>query len=333
MLNDGVRKSRILCVLRLLEEYSSQTTPLSAAKLIELLSKNGISAERKAIYRDIEEINNTLCEVIYSASDPKGYYLAKRKFEEPEVCLLIDAVQSAGFIPKNQTKELVGKLEGLMGVKYKETIGNRICIENRSKGENNKIYEIIGCLNEAISAQKKVKLKYCKNVLNSTKIDRSVKELIISPYALLWDADHYYLIGNNAKYDNLIHLRIDRIDEVVVLPEKRRHFNEVSEYMQRFDVADYARKTFNMFGGELKRIDLECNVKLLDQITDRFGSGIFIRHDVGSEFFRFSTDALISEGLIGWLMQFGGNIRVLSPKSLKESVIERAAELLKATDI
>ena len=136
------------------------------------------------------------------------------------------------------------------------------------------------------------------------------------------------MIGNNAKYDNLTHLRIDRIGKVKILDVEARHFSEVSEYSQRFDTADYARKTFNMFGGELCRIDLECDEKLLDQMLDQFGNDIFIRKaDEGK--FRFSADALISEGLIGWIMQFGGRVKVISPETLKNDVAAKLLELSK----
>ena len=83
-----------------------------------------------------------------------------------------------------------------------------------------------------------------------------------------------------------------------------------------------------MFGGEKQRIDLECKIELLDQITDRFTNGIFIRHSGNEPTFRFSTDALVSDGLVGWLMQFGGDIKVLSPETLKQRVLADAEKLI-----
>ena len=150
---------------------------------------------------------------------------------------------------------------------------------------------------------------------------------MVNPYALWWESDHYYLIVNNPKYPNLIHLRVDRIESVERSNHRWRHFSEVSDYKQRFDIADYAKKTFNMFGGEKCRIDLECSEEFLDQILDRFGTGIFIRREKARKVFRFSTEAHISEGLIGWLMQVGGRVKVLSPESLKNDVSKRVKEL------
>ncbi len=327
MKTDNIRL-RLLKVLEILKTKSDKEHPESAADILGELKKQGIEAERKSIYRDIESLQEAGFDVVKAGAPKRGFYLASGGFELPEVSLLIDAVQSAGFIPKKKTEQLVGKLQGLVSEHQSAELKTKICIENRSKSSNEDVYKNIELLNTAVIKQLKVKIKYAKNRLDGTKLVATVKDMVISPYALLWEADHYYLIGNNQKYDNLTHLRVDRIAEITLTKEKCRHFSEVSEYKQRFDTADYSRKVFNMFGGEKCRIDLECKVELLDQITDKFTDGIFIRHFDGEDTFRFTTEALVSEGLVGWLMQFGGDIKVLSPKSLKESVLKAAETLV-----
>lgn len=327
MKTDNIR-GRLLMVLELLKLNSDSEHPMSSAEILEQLLKDGIEAERKSIYRDIEALRDFGFDIVLTGTPKRGFYLATRDFDLPEVSLLIDAVQSAGFIPKKSTERLVKKLQGLTSCHQAKELKERVCIDNRSKSTNESVYDIIELLNEAIKSQHKVKIKYAKNRLNGSTLVSTVKEMVVSPYALLWESDRYYLIGNNKKYDNLTHLRIDRMLEVSVCREKWRHFSEVSEYKQRFDTADYAKKTFNMFGGEKQRIDLECKIELLDQITDRFTNGIFIRHSGNEPTFRFSTDALISDGLVGWLMQFGGDIKVLSPETLKQRVLADAERLI-----
>lgn len=329
MKSDNIRL-RLLRVLELLKAKSDKEHPLSASEILDELKKYGIEAERKAVYRDIEALKLCGCDIVRTASVKKGYYLASREFALPEIRLLTDAVLSAGFIPKKSTEQLVNKLQGLVSVYQADEIRGSVCIENRSKSENRSVYDTIEQLNTAIINKRKIRVKYAKSRLCGTALTTVTKDMLISPYALMWEADHYYLIGNNAKYDNLMHLRVDRIAQVAETNEPWRHFSEVSEYSQRFDTADYARKTFNMFGGEKCRIDLECKVELLDQITDKFTEGIFIRHAEGEQSFRFSTEALISDGLVGWLMQFGGDIRVLSPETLKKEVLEKAKKLTDA---
>ena len=326
MKSDNIRL-RFLKVLEILKKQTDRLHPMSSAEIINELERYDIQAERKAVYKDIEALQELGFNVVKTGTPKRGFYLDDIDFQMPEVSLLIDAVQSAGFIPKKRTEQLVLKLQGLLSVHQAAEIKSRVCIENRSKSANESVYDIIELLSSAISQRQQVKVKYTKQKLNGTRLVASIKEMTINPYALLWESDHYYLIGNNVKYDNLTHLRVDRIASAELLKSAARHFSEVSEYSQRFDVADYARKTFNMFGGEKCRIDLECNVELLDQITDKFTEGIFIRHFDDESTFRFTTDALISDGLVGWLMQFGGDIKVLSPESLKQSVISKAKTL------
>ena len=148
----------------------------------------------------------------------------------------------------------------------------------------------------------------------------------VSPYALIWAEDHYYLVCNNEKYDNLMHLRLDRMKRVSLLEEDFRHFKEVSEYRNEFNTADYSAKVFNMFSGNEEEIVLDCNSDILDQVIDRFGDKIFIRQSEESRF-KFSHKACISEGLVAWILQFGNKMRVESPNSLKEQILKRSLEI------
>ena len=154
------------------------------------------------------------------------------------------------------------------------------------------------------------------------KIESSIKDMIISPYAMIWSGDHYYLVGNNEKYNNLIHLRIDRMKNVKIMISRARPFSEVSDYTDKFDAADYAGRTFNMFGGTKQTVELRCSNSMLEQIIDRFGDDVPLRKS-GSEHFVLYADAFISEGLISWIMQYGVNIEVLAPRSLRESISDR----------
>ena len=115
---------------------------------------------------------------------------------------------------------------------------------------------------------------------------------------------------------------------VSCLSENFRHFSEVCDYKDRFDTADYALKTFNMFGGELCEIELSCSSKILEQVIDRFGDKIHII-GAGDGRFSFRIKGLISEGLVGWIMEFGGDIEVISPQSLRDMIGEKISLLEK----
>ena len=322
-------KLKILYIVDILKEYSDEEHPLNATEICNYLGKYGIRAERKAIYDDIENLIDYGFDIIKTKGKKSGYFLASREFEIPEIYLLTDAVQAADFITPKKTRELVGKLEGMMSREQARARENSIYIDYSHKCDNEEIYISIDTLRSAIQLGKKVSLKYrTRQIGTDRKITLKEKELLVSPYALIWMEDHYYLVCNNQKYDNLMHLRLDRMKSVNLLPEPYRHFSEVCGYKERFDTADYASKTFNMYGGDLCDIELSCSTNILEQIIDRFGDRI---HIIGNENgrFRFRTSGLISDGLVGFIMQFCGDIEVIEPINLRNMIIEKIDALNK----
>lgn len=322
-------KLKILYIVDILRKYSDEEHPLNATEICEHLADMGVRAERKAIYDDIENLIFYGYDIIKTRTPKAGFFLASREFELPEIYLLTDAVQSADFITPKKTRELVGKLENMMSKEQAKVRENSIYIEYRHKCDNEEIYLSIDTLRAAIDAGKKVSLKYrTRKIDEDRKITLSEREFKLSPYALIWMDDHYYLVCNNEKYDNLMHLRLDRMKSVTALDEPYRHFSEVCDYKERFDIADYASKTFNMFGGELCEIELACSFSILEQVIDRFGDKI---HIIGVENGRFSfrIKGMISEGLVGWIMQFGGDIEVAAPEKLRTMIGEKIEQLQK----
>ncbi len=331
MAGNPKQKMKILAVLEILNKHTDENHPLDAIEICEILnSEYDIEAERKSIYDDISILLEYGYDILKTKSPKRGYFMAYRDFDSPEVSLLIDAVESADFITAKKTKELVGKLEGLTSKWQAEEINKRVYIENSNKCSNEEIYYTIDKINTAIKESKRITLNYIRRYLGeNNRITEKARELEVSPYALIWENDHYYLIGNIDKYDNLIHMRIDRMKGVQVTDKPYRHFSRVSEYKTFFDTADYVRKSFNMFGGELKTIELKCKNDLLEQVIDRFGDKLYLR-PAEFDHFTFCTKANISSGLISWLLQFGGDIEAISPKELRDSVLDRLKSINKA---
>ncbi len=328
MANTANQKLRLLYVLEYIKNESDENHPVTTAEIIEFLEKQGIGAERRSIYDSIETLKDYGYDIISVGTPKKGYCLVSRDFEPAEIFLLTGAVQSAGFISRKKTEQLVSKLEKLLSREEAKEISRQVFIYDRNKASNEEIFYSIDKAARAIKQNKKISLKYLKRRFSGGKIGFEERELTVSPYAVLWANDHYYLVGNIAKYDNLIHLRIDRMKGVGILDENRRHFSEVSEYKNVFDIADYSKKSFNMFGGELCDVTLRCAPRLLDQVVDRFGENVFITGE-DEDGFTFSTRVLVSEGLISWVLQYGDSVEVRSPLSLREMITERIEKLRK----
>ena len=323
------QRTRVIKLLHILQRQTDEEHPLNATQLAAELLRQGVACDRKTIYADLAALEKEGYDIIYSHARPTGYFLASRLFETAEVGLLADAVLSADFITRKKTRELTQKLSALLNNFKADELKTRFCFFSKDKTANEQIYYNIDALRQAIRQKAKVTLGYQRHLLqNGTSPQKTTRELTVSPYAMLWANDHYYLVCNYQKYNNLMHLRLDRIVGVTPLTEPARPFSEVSEYTTTFDIADYAAKTFNMFGGEPATVKLQCKAELLEQILDRFGEDLYIQK-CSEESFIFTAKARLSEGLTGWILQFGSGITVLQPASLAAAVTTAAKELLK----
>ncbi len=321
------QKLKPIYVLDILRRYSDEENPLTANEICEYLEQSGVSAERKSVYSDIEALCDYGYDIIRSFSGKKGFFLASREFEEAEIYLLCDAVRTAKFISPKKTRELVSKLDSMLSKNQLQSREKSVFFDSELKCQNEEIYYNIDKISRAISKFNKIKFIYTSRALDGRNIVRSAKEMTVSPYALTWQDDHYYLIGNYDKYDNLIHIRLDRISGVEILSQKSRHFSEVSGYKDFFDASDYTNKLFNMHSGELQEIELCCNKKITEQVLDRFSESIFITKADENEF-TFTYKAAISEALVTFILNFGDNIKVVKPKILQKMIKERVEKVV-----
>ncbi len=317
-------KMKTLLIYEYLKKHSDDEHPVSSTELIKMLNENGIKAERKSIYSDIDALNEIGCDIITVRSPQRGYAMVSRDFQIPEVRLLIDAVSSAGFITPKKTEELISKLEGLLSENQVKQLHSQVNCKNMNKCDNEEIYYVIDSLDKAITQKKQVKFVYKRrNVDKENKKRYTEKTFIVSPYSLIWNDDHYYLVCNKSKYDNLLNLRLDRMKKISITDEPCRPIESFTEYHGEFDSALYKSKAFNMFGGENMKIKIKCSLKIQEEVLDRFGSGIPLKA-VDTDHFETQADVYVSDGLVSWIMQFGADIEVLEPKSLADMILERA---------
>ncbi len=331
----GVQKSKLklLYIVDILRKKTDENHYLAATEICDELSQLDIPAERKSIYNDIDILREYGFDIIHTGSKNRGgYFLGAREFELAELRLLSDAVQAANFISQKKTNQLVQKIESFASEKQAKILHSQVYVDNRPKCKNEEIYYTISLLDEAISAKVKVNFTYTRRrITEEFKTAKEEKSFTVSPYALIWSDDHYYLVCNNEKYDNLMHLRIDKIKHLEKTSLPARHFSEVSDYKNYFDSADYASKLFNMYSGEPKPVEFICNNDTLEPMLDRFGENVKIQK-YDDDHFVLRTNVASSEGLVAWIVQFGGRVKVKSPNDLIYSVKQKAAEILEIYD-
>ena len=331
MADKGYTKLKLLYIKDYLEKHSDEENPVSAEQIMAMLEEKGISCERKSIYSDVKTLKDYGIDISSERLPKSGYSVLSREFELPELRLLIDAVQAANFITQKKSKELINKIGTLCSENQRRLIEGQVYIDNRVKCTNEEIYYNIDILNRAIQKKRQVSFIYQKRTIADAEERYTVteREFCVSPYALIWSNDHYYLVANNDKYNNLMHTRIDRMKKVEITDMRARDFSEVSPYKQFFDSADYSGKIFNMFSGDTQRLELCCDNSIIEEILDRFGSEATLRKAQKDGCFVLSTRCVVSEGLVSWIMQFGSKIEVVSPKKLREDVRKKADEILR----
>jgi len=322
------QKIKLFYIADILKKYTDEEHPIPATEICDKLAQMGVTAERKAIYDDIEQLMDYGFDIVKTRVPKSGYFLGSRQFEIPEIYLLADAVRTAKFITPKKSRELVSKLQDMLSIYQTTSIENGIYIDSDSKCTNEEIFYNIDTVSRAIKEKKKIIFKYgVRNLEADRTIKIAFKERTISPYALTWQDDHYYLIGNYEKYDNLVHFRIDRMRSVTETDEFWRPFSEVCEYKDVFDVADYTKRLFNMYGGKVDNVDLKCKREVLEQITDRFGDKIFVRN-ITDTHFTFTAKAVVSDAFVTWIMNYGDKVTVISPDYLIEKIKKRATDIL-----
>ena len=303
-------KARLLYVLKLLEQYSDEEHPLTTMDLISMLmDKYGISTHRITLKTDIEILQSFGVDIEVINSTQNKYYIASRVFELPELKLLIDAVESSKFITEKKSEALVAKLTSFASKHQAEQLKRNLCPTDRIKPDNEMIYYIVDTINEAINSGKKISFLYFEyNVKKEKKLKNDGKPYIFSPYALIWSGDFYYVVGYSDKHNSIGGFRVDRISKSPIILEEN-----ITPKPSDFNIADYAKSVFQMYGCEECEVTLRCDNSIMKYIIERFGEDVATTaYDMKS--FRAYVNVELSPTFYGWVFGFGGKIQILSPQ-------------------
>lgn len=319
------QKMKLLYLLQILLENTDDEHALTLSELLHELTKKGITAERKSIYDDFEALRLFGVDVESRKENRTTvYFIANRTFELPELKLLVDAVQSSKFITHKKSNELIKKLETLSSVHQASQLQRQVFVANRVKTMNESIYYCVDDIHNAISENRQITFQYFDWGTDKKKhLRHSGKIYHVSPWALSWDDENYYMIAFDCEQNEIRHYRVDKMMNVRITEEKRSG----AKLFKNFDMAVYAKKTFGMFAGEERDVTLRCKDSLAGVMIDRFGQNIVMKNGEDG-FFTVTVKAAVSPLFITWLMNFGADIRILSPDDVIEKYVETAKKCL-----
>ena len=313
------QKMKLLYILKILTEKTDESHCLPAQEIIALLASYGITAERKSIYDDIECLNHFGYDIVNVKSRKGGgYYLASREFELPELKLWVDAVQASRFITQKKSRELISKIEKLAGPYEGKQLQRQVFVAGRVKTENESIYYNVDRIHKAIQDNAPVMFLYLAwNVKKELVPRHEGKKYRISPWALTWQDENYYLIAYDDEVGRIKHFRVDKMSNITQLSNEIR---KGVEAFKEFDIAQYTNRTFGMFGGEPETVSLQLPEHMIGIIFDRFGKEIDLRRlsngNVGVR-----VKAAVSGQFYGWLTGLGKDVLLLGPEHVKDGYV------------
>ncbi|MBR5427145.1 MAG: WYL domain-containing protein [Clostridia bacterium] len=311
MASATTKKMKVLYVAKILLQETDENHGLTMGDFIDKLSAYGISAERKSIYMDFDELRAIGMDIAMQKKNKQFYYyLVSRDFELAELKLLVDAVQSAKFITEKKSAELIKKLENLVSRHEAKYLHRQVMISGRVKTMNESIYYNVDALQNAILENRQVTFQYYNwNVKKEQELRHGGERYKISPWGLVWDDEYYYLLGYDAKSGIIKSFRVDKMMRIFRTSDKR----EGEDAFKELDMARYTKSVFGMFGGEMTEVTLEAKNHMAGILVDRFGRDIImIPKDENS--FTCTVRVALSGQFYGWLVALGEDIRIIAPE-------------------
>jgi len=307
----GNQKLKLLVLLRYLEQNSDEEHPVRVADMLTELERQGIPAERKSIYSDLEALRTFGLDIEMSGG---GYWLASRRFELPELKLLVDSVQASRFITRRKSSELISKLESLASAGQARQLQRQVYVLNRVKTMNESIYYNVDGIHTAIAGDRQISFRYFDYAYDRTKVYRRGGEsYVVSPYALSWAEDNYYLLAYDGVNRELRHYRVDKMDRLHVLKQAR----EGAEFFRKEDIGRYTSRVFGMYRGQERQLRLRFRRHLAGAVMDRFGQELTLVPE-GEDSFTCTVTVSVSPQFYGWLCGFGSEAAILAPAEAAE---------------
>ena len=327
MAKSANQKLKLLYLCRYLLRQSDEDHPVTVAQMIAYLAGQDIAAERKSIYDDMESLRLFGLDVqSVRVGSATGYFIGERQFQLPELKLLVDSVQSSRFITGRKSLDLIGKLESLASVHQARELNHQVFVRGRIKTMNESIYYNVDELHAAIDRDRAITFRYYDWGLDKKRVwRREGGRYAVSPWALMWDSENYYLIAYDGQAGEIRHYRVDKMASIAQTDQPRQG----AEAFARLDMAAYSNAHFGMFSGQTETVRLAFENALAGPVIDQFGADVSLV-PMDGEHFSVTVNVAVNRQLFGWLLGFGTRARILAPASAAEEMrrcLESAAAL------
>lgn len=315
MARQANQKLKILYLRQMLLDETDDDHGLTMAEIIGRLAEHGISAERKAIYRDLDSLRDFGMEIIKRSRMDAGvteYAVGKREFEFPELLLLADAVQSSRFLTERKSLALVNHIGKLASRHQAEMLAGRVHVQGRIKMQNESIYYNVNDIQQAIARHCKIAFRYLSYDIDKQSVARKGGKIYReNPLSLVYHDDFYYVVTYNDRHESFLKYRVDRMRNIKVEDEPAVRNAAIAN----FNLDEYVSQSFSMYSGVSRAVELLVDPELVGSIIDRFGRDVQMsRAEDGRAC--VSVRVMVSGAFFGWLAQFGARAVVSAPREV-----------------
>lgn len=320
------QKLKIMYLMEILLEETDEDHDLTLNEIVEKLKAYNVTAERKSLYSDIENLRTYGLDIIGMQYGKTYHYkVASRQFQLVELKLLVDAVQSSRFITEKKSDELIAKLESYASKYEAKKLARQVNVNGRVKTMNERIYYSVDKIHEALNEESQIKFQYFTWTADKKmELKHGGAYYSVSPWALCWDDEKYYLVGYDNREYKIKHFRVDKMADVSVVYEER----EGKEEFSKMQMSEYTNRLFGMFDGNLETVTLLCENHAANVIIDRFGTDIpFMKTD--AEHFTVRVRVSVSKLFLSWIMAIPG-VKIVAPErtvDMMKSEIKRLQEM------
>ena len=320
------QKFKFTYLMKIMLEKTDDEHSLTMPQIMEELEKYDVTAERKSIYADFQDMTEKFgVEIIKEQIGRETYYhVGGREFELAEVKLLIDAIQSSKFITQTKSRELITKIKSFVSEHQAKQLQRQVYNNDRVKTMNESVYYTVDDIHTAINQNKKIRFKYYKWDINKKLVPRHNGDwFVVSPWALTWDDENYYMVAFDDLDSKIKHYRVDKMMHISVEEEKRSG----KEVFQNFDMAKYSKATFGMYQGQKAKVKIQFANYMCGVFIDRFGKDISFR-PIDDEHSELHVDVNVSPQFFGWIFSLGKDVKVTGPSEVVEQMKVFAREFL-----
>ncbi len=320
------KNGNAIYILNVLKKYSDEEHMLSATEIGKKVKEiYDVEIDSRTIRRNINLLKYKLdYDISTRDENGKGYYITRNPdtdFEPGEVRAIIDNFSYANYIVPSIAKDIIQKCKNMQNIYENEKLKNYQIYANDNKTENQEVIKNIEDITDSIFNNNKIKFEYWKYVITNKLEKQIVSNPTVSPYAIIYNKQEFYLIGIKEGQDKFYHYRLDRMKNIKKLNDK------ITIKRTKSQIKDFAESTVEMFGGKKDEVEAICHMCLLDAVFDIFGKNITIEKISGdNEHFKLIVDTN-TLGFKMWAMRNIDLVEVKRPISLREEmkkVVEEA---------